>query len=294
MKVAVIGSMGQLGTDLVRSFSEAGQEVIPLPHAEMEVTDQDSVRKILLHHRPQAVVNCAAYVRVDQAEGEPEAAFRVNALGALYVARACAELNALCLYISTDYVFEGDKDEPYNEEDTPRPINVYGASKLAGEHLVRLACPQSLIVRVGCLFGKAGASGKGGNFIETILARTRASERLKIVSDIRISPTYTSDAAPVLVKLTVMRTTGIVHVTNSGSCTWYALAKRAVELSSLNIPIEPVSSSSYPRPASRPRNSALDGTRAAKLVGDTFRPWEEALESYLKEKGYLRCHDEGA
>jgi dTDP-4-dehydrorhamnose reductase len=167
----------------------------------------------------------------------------------------------------------------------PRPINVYGASKLAGENLVRLACPDSLIVRVASLFGKAGASGKGGNFIETILAKARAGGDLSV--DICVSATYTGDAAPVIVRLTETGTLGLVHVTNTGSLTWYDLAKRAVELTNLNAPIKPVSSSSYPRLANRPRNSALDGTRLERLLGRGLLPWDQALEGYLKEKGYL-------
>ena len=284
MRVAIIGSRGQLGTDVVGTFREAGHQVTPLSHAEIEVTDRDNVRETLRDHRPQAVVNCAAYVRVDQAEVEPEATFQVNAVGALHVARACAELIALCLYISTDYVFDGDKGEPYIEEDMPRPINVYGASKLAGGHLVRQACSQFLIVRVSSLFGRAGA---GGNFIEAILAKARAGEHLKVVDNIRISATSTSNAAPAIVRLGEKNTTGVVHVANSGLCTWYVLAEKAVELCNISATIEPVSSSATPCRASRPRNSALDGTRAAKLVGYPFPHWEEALERYLQEKGCL-------
>jgi dTDP-4-dehydrorhamnose reductase len=239
------------------------------------------------HYYPQAVINCAAYVQVDRAEVEPEAAFRINAVGALHVARACSELNAQCLYVSTDYVFDGKKGEPYIENDSPRPINVYGASKLAGEHLVRQACPESLIVRVASLFGRVGASGKGGNFIETILAKARAGVHLKIVDDIHISATYTSDAAPAIVQLTERGTTGVFHITNSGRCTWYILGKKAVEMCNLTVPIEPVSSSNNRGRASRPHNSALDGTSTAKLVGNPFPCWEDALKRYLNEKGHL-------
>jgi dTDP-4-dehydrorhamnose reductase len=254
----------------------------------MEVTDRDRVRATVRHHCPKAVVNCAAYVRVDQAEDEPEAAFRVNALGAFYVAEACAELNALCVYISTDYVFDGNKGEAYTEDDAPWPINVYGASKLAGEHLVRQACSQSLIVRVASLFGKVGCSGKGGtNFIETILAKAKSGECLRVMNNTRISPTYTRDAASVIVGLVEHGTTGIVHVANSGICTWYDLAKKAIELSHLNVRIEPVSSDPYPCRANRPRNSALDGRRAKKYSIHPLPSWEEALECYLEEKGYL-------
>jgi len=289
VKIAVIGSAGQLGADVSRAFSDAEHLVIPLSHDSIEVTDQDSVRETLRYHRPETVVNCAAYVRVDQAEEDSETAFRVNALGALYVARVCAEINAFCIYISTDYVFDGEKAGPYTEDDTPRPINVYGASKLAGEYLVRQACPRSVIVRVASLFGKTGANGKGGNFIETILSKAKAGERLRVVNDACISPTYTCDAAAAIVRLLEQVSPSFVHVTNStsGVCTWYLLAKKAIELCCLNVSIEPVSSDAYSRRAARPRNSALDSRRAAKLIGHPLPDWEDALKRYLKEKGYL-------
>ena len=289
VKVAVIGSAGQLGTDLCQAFSNAGHRVIPLSHANIEVTDQDSVKKSLWGHRPECVVNCAAYVQVDQAEDDVETAFRVNAFGALKVARVCAELEALCIYVSTDYVFDGEKVEPYTEEDIPRPLNVYGASKLAGEYLVQQACPNWMIVRVASLFGRTWARGKGGNFIETILAKARTGERLTVVSDTRISPTYTRDAAGAIVSLANDPAPSIVHVTNSvaGICSWYVLAKKAADLCRLDATIEPISADTYPMRAARPRNSALNGRRAAKLLGHPLPDWEDALNRYLNEKGYL-------
>ncbi|MFQ5874343.1 MAG: dTDP-4-dehydrorhamnose reductase, partial [Dehalococcoidia bacterium] len=235
----------------------------------------------------EVVVNCAAYVRVDQAEEEPEIAIRVNSVGALYVARACAEINALCVYISTDYVFDGEKREPYTEDDIPRPINVYGASKLAGEYLVRQARPESLIVRVASLFGKAGASGKGGNFIETLLAKARAGERLRVVNDIRISPTYTYDGARALVQLLRQGATGLFHLTNIGSCTWYEFARKILELVSPGTDLEAVSSLEYPSKARRPKDSSLRSVRLAGFLEDALRPWEEALNSYLVETGHI-------
>lgn len=288
MKVAVVGSAGQLGTEVVQAFSAAGHDVSPLTHAEIEVTDRENVRKALLRNRPDTVVNCAAYVRVDEAEDDAECAVRVNALGALNVARICRELDALCIYVSTDYVFDGEKAEPYTEEDLPCPINVYGTSKLAGEHLVRQACPRWTIVRVASLFGSSGARAKGGNFIESILAQARTRSSLRVVNDTRISPTYALDAAAAIVRLAQKATSGIIHVTNSGFCTWYGLAKKVTELCRLEVSIEPVSSDAFPRRAARPRNSALSSTRAEEIVGAPLPAWEDALERYLRCKGYVR------
>jgi dTDP-4-dehydrorhamnose reductase len=288
VKVAVVGSAGQLGTEVVQAFSAAGHDVSPLTHAEIEVTDRENVRKALLRNRPDTVVNCAAYVRVDEAEDDAECAVRVNALGALNVARICRELDALCIYVSTDYVFDGEKAEPYTEEDLPCPINVYGTSKLAGEHLVRQACPRWTIVRVASLFGSSGARAKGGNFIESILAQARTRSSLRVVNDTRISPTYALDAAAAIVRLAQKATSGIIHVTNSGFCTWYGLAKKVTELCRLEVSIEPVSSDAFPRRAARPRNSALSSTRAEEIVGAPLPAWEDALERYLRCKGYVR------
>ena len=287
VKVAVIGSAGQLGADVSRAFGDAGHDVIPLSHSGIEVTDPDSVQKTLWHHRPEFVVNCAAYVRVDEAEDDVEAAFRVNAFGALNVARVCADLGALCIYISTDYVFDGEKAEPYTEEDTPGPMSVYGASKLAGEYLVRQACPKWMIVHVASLFGRTGARGMGGNFIETIVAQARAGAHLKVVNDTRISPTYSRDAAAAIVGLANQATPGVVHVTSSGSCTWYELAQKAIELCRLETSIEPVSSDAYLRRTARPRKSALNNGRAAKVLGAPLPHWEDALHRYFQEKGHL-------
>jgi dTDP-4-dehydrorhamnose reductase len=195
-KVAVIGCSGQLGTDLVEILSQDESfEVLPLRHSDCDCTRPEEVKIVLRRLRPESVVNCAAYVRVDDCEDHLREAFEVNALGAFNVARTCCELDALCLHISTDYVFDGAKDTPYVESDMTIPINVYGASKLAGEHLVRQAAHRWLLVRMASLFGKTGARGKGGNFIETIIRKAKAGESLRVVDDVRMSPTYTYDAA---------------------------------------------------------------------------------------------------
>ena len=286
MRVAIIGSTGQLGTDLARVLQETGgYQLISLSHAEVECTKPDSVRAALVKSCPQVVVNCAAFVRVDECEDKPEEAFLVNALGALHVARSCAELNALCVYISTDYVFEGKKEEPYSEEDKPCPINVYGTSKLAGEYLVSQTCPQWLVVRMASLFGKIGARGKGGNFVETVLAKARRGESLRVVNDIRMSPTYTWNAAQVLEELIRQEATGVFHVTNSGSCTWYEFARKALDLVGIDTKLESVSISEYPTRASRPKNSSL---RSVKLLGATLPSWEKGLRAYLIEKGHIQ------
>jgi dTDP-4-dehydrorhamnose reductase len=287
-RVVIIGSTGQLGTDLVDVLAQAGNyEVIRLSHREVECTDPVSVEKALKTGRPDVVVNCAAFVRVDEAEDRAEEALRVNGLGALNVARACAEIDALCVYISTDYVFDGGKSAPYTESDAPRPINIYGVSKLTGEYFVRQASPRWLVVRMASLFGKAGSSGKGGNFVETILAKAKAGESLRLVDDIRMSPTYTRDAAQALERLLREGSLGLFHLVNAGNCTWYEFGSKALEVVGMGSKIEPISSATYPMKARRPSDSSLESTRLGLSLKESLRPWQEALKAYLAEKGHL-------
>jgi dTDP-4-dehydrorhamnose reductase len=283
-KVAVFGSTGQLGTDLVDLLRRVNSfEVIPLAHEDADCTDANAVRKVLLDSRPHIVINCAAYVRVDDCEDRVRDAFEVNAIGAINVARVCAELDALCVYISTDYVFDGTKDSPYVESDATSPINVYGASKLAGEHLVRQAAPRSLIVRMASLFGKSDARGKGGNFVETVIAKARAGAALQIVDDVCMSPTYTRDAAEALAGLITAGASGTVHLVNDGACSWYEFAQRTVQLAGVHADINPVSSTDYPTRARRPKNSAMRSERSFPKM----RPWKDGLEAYLIERGHI-------
>jgi dTDP-4-dehydrorhamnose reductase len=288
MRVAVVGSAGQLGTDLVKVLVKAGDyDVCALTHREVDCTDPAAIEKALIPASPEVVVNCAAFVRVDDAEDRPEDAFRVNSLGALCVARACARMEALCVYISTDYVFDGTKKTPYTENDPPQPINVYGVSKLAGEQLVRQTCSRWLIARMASLFGQAGSSGKGGNFVETILAKAKRGESLRLVDDIRMSPTYTHDAARALERLLRQRTVGLFHLSNAGSCTWYEFARRALETLGLNTEVEAVASAGYPMKARRPADSSLESAKLDPSVMECLRPWHQALKAYLVEKGHL-------
>lgn len=285
-RVAVIGSTGQLGTDLVDTFRQAGGvHVIPLSHAEIECTDAASVRAGLEAAHPDVVINCAAMVRVDQCEDEPEQALRVNALGALHVARACAELGAACVYTSTDYVFSGDKPEAYTEDDRPHPVNVYGISKLAGEESVRAYCSDHLIVRSSGLYGLVASRAKG-NFVERMIALARAGERIRVVDDQTVSPTYTRDLAGAIAGLLRHHARGLYHVSNAGRCSWYRFALEIFRLTKLRAEIAPVTSAEFGARARRPRNSALDSIRREETPIAGLRPWIEALGEYLAARGH--------
>lgn len=288
MKTLVIGSPGQLGSACVEIFRNAGHDVTSFSHAEVEVTDPQSVHRVFERGRPDAVINCAAYVRVNDAEDHAEDAFRVNAIGARHVALACAEFNTLCVYISTDYVFDGAQNRPYMEEDVCRPLNVYGTSKLAGEHFVRQYSPRWLIARMASLFGKAGSRGKGGNFVDAIVANARAGQPIRVVNDIRMSPTYALDAARAMEHIVSRGATGLFHLANAGNCTWFEFARRILEIAGFDTIPEAISSLEYPTKAERPRNSSLQSTRLLPEVRVLLRPWEDALAAYLLEKSRAR------
>ncbi|BBC24319.1 dTDP-4-dehydrorhamnose reductase [Pseudanabaena sp. ABRG5-3] len=287
LKVALIGANGQLGSDIVSHFSQSDRyQFTALTRDDVDITQAESVQKTLTSQKFDVVINSAAYVRVDDCEQEVDTAFKVNAFGALHVARACREIDALCVHISTDYVFRGDQSSAYIESDLADPINIYGASKLAGENLVRQTTPRSLILRISSVFGKAGASGKGGNFIETIIKKAKAGDPLRVVNDMFMSPTYTYDAARLLDELLQSGATGVIHGANTGLCSWYEFASQALKLANISHPIESIPASTFPTKATRPMNSALTSDRLESITNFKMRPWQEALTAYLTEKSY--------
>jgi dTDP-4-dehydrorhamnose reductase len=284
MKIAIIGSTGQLGTDLMKILQNE-HEVIGLTHKDIEVSDYESCL-ILKKYKPEIIINTAAFHNTDQCEEEPLKAFSVNSIGAKNVATISKEINAITVYISTDYVFDGSKKEPYTEEDIPNPINTYGISKLAGE-LYTKQNPKHYIIRVASLFGVAGASGKGGNFVETMIKKALNKEAINVVDDIWMSPTYTKDAALIIKKiLKVNLSYGVYHATNKGYCTWFQFAQEIFKLTGLTPIIKPIKTDQLQMKAKRPRFSALESVKLPKY-GIQTRRWEEALKEYLIEKGYL-------
>jgi len=284
MKIAIIGSTGQLGTDLVKILQNE-HEVIGLTHKDIEVSDYKSCL-ILKELKPEVIINTAAFHKTDQCEEEPLKTFSVNAIGAKNVATISKEINAITVYISTDYVFDGSKTEPYTEEDTPNPINTYGISKLAGEFYTKQN-PKHYIIRVASLFGIAGASGKGGNFVETMIKKALNKEVINVVDDMWMSPTYTKDAALIIKKILEANIPyGVYHATNKGYCTWFQFAQEIFKLTGLTPIIKPIKTDQLQMKAKRPRFSALESIKLPKY-GIQTRRWEEALHEYLIEKGYL-------
>lgn len=284
-RVAVIGAGGQLGTDLMAVLAER-YEVVGFGHGDLEVTDPASVERTLGGQEWAAIINTAALHKVEACEADPERSFQVNALGALNVAKIARQTGAKYVFISTDYVFDGAKGRPYLESDAPNPLNVYGVSKVAGESLSQLALDDVLVLRISSVFGKAGASGKGGNFIEAILRKARAGEPLKVVADQYMSPSYTKDVARLLLGLLQRDLRGIFHGSNAGVCSWHAFAQEAVRLCGLEVPVEPIPASTLTSPVRRPSYSALSSERLEHL-GLFSRPWQAALRDYLHEKGHI-------
>lgn len=289
MKVAIIGASGQLGSDLCREL--ASVDLVPLTHSDIEMTDMNLVGQALEKHQPDVVINTAAFHRVDDCESEPDRAFQVNALGVRNVAVVAQELGARLVYLSTDYVFGGENEPrsvPYTEFDTPVPLSVYGKSKLAGELFVQHLCSKHFIVRTSGLFGVAGSSGKGGNFVETMLRLAKERDELKVVNDQVFSPTYTRDLSKKIAQLITTQYYGISHITNEGSCSWYEFTTEILKLAGLKTPVIPITSDQYPQKAKRPRYSVLDNYHLRLLGMDDMKPWQEALKDYMKQKGHLK------
>ncbi|MDD5616421.1 MAG: dTDP-4-dehydrorhamnose reductase [Candidatus Methanoperedens sp.] len=287
MKIAIIGANGQLGFDLIRVFKDSEHEIVPLTHVDIDVIDPDSSRKIFEKIQPEIVINCAAYVRVDDAEDGPEKAFAVNALGARNIALICKDMDTILVYISTDYVFDGRKTQPYTEDDIPDPLGVYGVSKLAGEYFVKNIVENHYIIRSSSLFGIAGASGKGGNFVEAMIKKARNNEEIKVVDDMIMSPTYTRDAADMIRKILEKKLpSGVYHVANAGQCSWYEFAEAIFNILKMEINISPIKTYNLQSKARRPMFSPLISMKLNNH-GLELESWEAALRNYLIEKEYL-------
>jgi dTDP-4-dehydrorhamnose reductase len=223
--------------------NKAAIETLTLEHTQIELKDKSSVHRSITELRPDIVINCGAFVRVDDCEDDPSNVIEVNSIGAGYVAQASAKIDAVCVYISTDYVFDGSKNTPYSEDDQAYPINIYGISKLSGEHMVRSYCPKHYIIRSSGLYGLAGSSGKGGNFVETIITLANQGKPLYVVQDQVLTPTFTKDLSAVIAELIDKGDFGTYHITNSGQCSWFLFAKAILDITGLKAELTPTTTS---------------------------------------------------
>jgi dTDP-4-dehydrorhamnose reductase len=279
VRAMVLGAAGQLGRELVALLGHA--VAWAGDRAEIDVADAAATAALVDRVRPDVVFNATAWNRVDAAEREAAAAFAVNALGPCFLAQGCRGAGALLVHYSTDYVFDGTASRPYGEDDRPAPLGVYGASKLAGEHLVAAEAAEHLVVRTSAVLGRGGSEQKGGSFVERIVAKARSGETLRVVGDQVFAPTCASDLARASLALVEAGARGLVHVTNSGSCSWHELACAAVGLAGLDAPVERIASADLALPARRPAYSVLSCRRALDLGLAPLRHWRDALPDCL-------------
>jgi dTDP-4-dehydrorhamnose reductase len=285
MRVAVFGANGQLGKDVAAAFLAQGDEVAALTHEDVEVTSPDSVKQCLESARPELVINTAAFHNVNRCEDEPARAFAVNALGARNVAQVTDLLEAKLVHISTDYVFDGTKSTPYIEEDQPRPLNVYGNSKLSGEYFVRSINPRHFVVRVSAIYGENPCRAKEGlNFVELMLKTARERGEVRVVDDQRVTPTPTVEIARQLTLLSKTADYGLFHATAEGSCSWYEFARAIFDLTGTKVRLERPRPGEYPAKANRPKNSVLENAVLKSMSLNVFTHWKNGLENYLARR----------
>lgn len=275
-KVLVTGGHGQLGTELTLMLQKKGFETYGLGHQELDITELDHVRKMFNEIKPDVVCHTAAYTAVDKAETDRDGAFLVNAIGTRNVAIAAEEIAAKLVYVSTDYVFNGEKEGAYSEFDFPSPLGVYGQSKYAGEQFVHDFHSKFFIARTSWVYGQYG-----GNFVKTMLKLAETHDQINVVNDQRGCPTYTKDLAEKIIELFQTDNYGVYHLSNSGSCTWYEFAKAIFEIKGIDVKVNPCTSAEFPRPAKRPKNSEFEHV-ALRLNGfEEVRPWNKSIEEFL-------------
>jgi len=264
-----------------------GEDAVGLTHQDLDVTDGVGVASAMCSLQPDWVINTAAYHRVDDCEINPSLSFAANALGALNVARAASDAGAGVVFFSTDYVFGGQErgqNHPYEEGDSPQPLNVYGVSKAAGEQLVMQANARHIVVRSAGLYGTS-TSRKGWTFPELMLNKARTEGHVRVVTDQVLSPTYTADLARKTKELIELDATGLFHLTNAGECSWFEFAKGVFDLAGVEVEMEPIQTGETRRRARRPSYSALTTARLGDGGPSPLRPWNEALGDYLEAKG---------
>ena len=276
MKVLVTGITGQLGFDVMNELNRRNIEAVGAARKDFDLTDEAAIERFIKSHKPDAVIHCAAYTAVDKAEDEPELAMQVNGKATEVIAAACKDIGAKMIYISTDYVFPGTGDVPYEVDDPKAPPNAYGRSKLAGEEAVLKLLDKYFIVRISWVFGV-----NGKNFVKTMLRLSETKDRLTVVNDQIGSPTYTADLAPLLVDMVHTDKYGIYHATNEGFCSWAEFAAEIFRQAGAKTEVVPIASSEYPTKAVRPLNSRLSKQTLDKAGFKRLPSWQDAVTRYL-------------
>ncbi len=285
MKIAVIGANGQLGSDVCAAFQGNGDEVVVLTHADIEISSPELAEAALASANPDLIVNTAAMHHVDKCQVDPEAALRVNALGARNLALWARGADIPVLYVSTDYVFDGAKGSPYVESDAANPLNAYGISKLAGEHFTASNAPKHLILRVSAIYGHQPCRAKGGlNFVELMLKLSRERDELRVVDEEYVSPTPTVQIAAQIVALSRTDRYGLYHGTTEGSCSWYEFAREIFDTTGTKVRLERAKSSDFPAKVPRPSYSVLENSALKAAQLNVYTHWREGLKEYLANR----------
>lgn len=278
MKILVTGSGGMLGQALVPCLQSRGHDVRALPHEQLDITNYAQVFETLKREKPDIVVHCGAFTKVDQAESEPGLAYHINGYGTENLAVTCTHLDLPMLYVSSDYVFDGEQNQPYTTWDATRPLSVYGKSKLAGEKAVQRHLKRFYIVRTSWLYGP-----NGKNFVDTILSMAEQGKPLRVVSDQIGTPTCTLSLSEVIADLIVTERWGVYHASDDGIASWFEFARAIVRHGGYaKTDVVPIETKDMPRPATRPKYSVMDKTTLISTIGRELPSWEESLKHYLE------------
>ena len=276
MKVLVTGANGQLGYDVIKRLEKSNIEYLGTDRDSLDITDEEQVKRVISAYNPDVVIHCAAYTAVDKAEDEKEFCYAVNVLGTKYIADVCKVINAKMVYISTDYVFDGEGDEPFGVTDKPNPINYYGQTKYEGEVEVQKILDKYFIVRISWVFGS-----NGNNFVKTMLRLGKERDEISVVADQIGSPTYTPDLAKLLVEMVKTDKYGVYHATNEGYCSWYEFACEIFKQAGIDVKVKPIKTEDFPTRAKRPKNSKLSKNNLVKNEYSLLPAWRDALRKMI-------------
>lgn len=278
MKILVTGAQGQLGQDVMKVLQDQNLDLLGTDRDTLDITDARGVQDVFLSFKPDVVVHCAAYTAVDQAEKDKDLCYNINVLGTRILAENCRDFGAKMVYISTDYVFDGQGEEPFSADDEPNPVNYYGETKYQGELEVKKVLSDYFILRISWVFGVYG-----NNFVKTMLRLGQTKKDISVVSDQVGSPTYTKDVADMILSMIQTEKYGTYHQTNQGYCSWAEFAAAIFEKAGVDCQVNPILTKDYPTAAKRPLNSRMVTTKTFQEFGLKQRDWMEALEDYLEK-----------
>ena len=284
MRLVIVGGHGQVGSDLASILQQSREDFLALSRSDVDVTERLSLQSKLAKYEPNVIVNCSVYHPVDECENNPDRSFAVNAIAVRDLALAAKSLGATLVHFSSDFVFDGEQGTPYSEEDSPRPLSVFGASKVAGEQLLRAILPGHFIIRTSGLYGLSGSRVKRGNFVETMLRLGKQNGEVRVVKDLRMAQTSTHNLAKQVLALVRTKNYGTYHASDHGDNSWYEFAQKIFAYSGMQVKVIPVSWGEMALPAPRPKYSVLENRRLKALGLDQMQPIDLALQKYLKAR----------